>query len=122
MKEYLKIATTLTLIDAVYLSSITSLFNRQVRLIQKSPLQLKPVSTVLCYLLLTLGTYYGIVIKKLSSKEMFGLGVLVYGVYELTNHAIFKRWEWKTVIIDSLWGGILFATVAYLYKYKLKSF
>ncbi len=122
MKEYLKIAITLTLIDAVYLSSITSLFKRQVRLIQKSPLQLKLTSTVLCYLLLTLGTYYAIVFKKLSAKEMFGLGVFVYGVYELTSHAIFKNWEWKTVILDSLWGGVLFASVAYLYKYKLKSF
>jgi len=53
---------------------------------------------------------------------MFGLGIFVYGVYELTNRAIFKNWEWKTVVLDTLWGGILFTSVAYIYKYKLKSF
>lgn len=122
IKEYLKIATTLTLIDIIYLSSISSLFKQQVQKVQKSPLEMKLISTIMCYSLLTLGTYYGIVIKKLSVKEMFGLGIFVYGIYELTNHAILKNWEWKTVILDTLWGGILFASITYLYKYKLKSF
>jgi uncharacterized membrane protein len=41
--------------------------------------------------------------------DAFFLGILIYGVYESTTYAILKQWKLKTLIIDTLWGGILFA-------------
>ena len=46
------------------------------------------------------------------------LGLFVYGFYELTNLAIFNKWTYKSVIIDTLWGGILFTLTAFI-TYKL---
>ena len=46
----------------------------------------------------------------------FFLGLLIYSVFDLTTKAIFKNWEYKAVIIDSLWGGSLFAITTILTK------
>ena len=41
-------------------------------------------------------------------------------VYETTNKAILKKWTWFTVLLDGIWGGILFATTTFII-YKLFS-
>jgi len=46
--------------------------------------------------------------------DAFLLGVFVYGVYETTSLALLRKWRPTTVLIDTLWGGILFALTTYL--------
>ena len=49
----------------------------------------------------------------------FFLGVFVYGVYETTTLALLRNWNPLTSVIDTTWGGVLFALSAYLfYWYK----
>ncbi len=77
----------------------------------------------MCYMLLILGFNYFIIrdMKQDEKKPMkildaFVLGILIYGVYETTNLAILKDWTMKTVMIDTLWGGIVLAsTTAIVY-------
>tara|TARA_B100000902_G_scaffold255050_1_gene241482 strand:- start:585 stop:968 length:384 start_codon:yes stop_codon:yes gene_type:complete len=121
IKEYLLFSLILTSIDAIYLKSISNHFNKQLKLIQGSPIELKPLSTFLCYILLTSGLFYFGIIKNMTIKEVFFLGIFVYGVYETTNHAIFKKWQWDTVVMDTVWGGILFSLSVFLFK-KLNNF
>jgi|TARA_Y100000389_G_C17466110_1_gene525707 uncharacterized membrane protein len=116
IKEYLLFSLIFTLIDAVYLYSASNHFNKQLKKIQSSPLSLKPFSTLLCYIALTTGIFYFGIMKNLTVKEMFFLGIFVYGVYETTNHAIFKKWQWNTVLMDTLWGGILFSLSVFVFK------
>lgn len=35
-------------------------------------------------------------------------GILVYAIYEFTNYAGLKDWPRKLVVLDTLWGGVLF--------------
>ena len=116
VKEYLLFSLIFTLIDAVYLYSASDYFNKQLNMIQGSPITLKPLSTFLCYIALTIGIFYFGIMKKLTNAEMFFLGIFVYGVYETTNHAIFKKWQWNTVFMDTLWGGILFSLSVFVFK------
>ena len=51
--------------------------------------------------------------------DAFILGILIYGVFELTNKGIFKNWNWMMVLYDGLWGGILFSITTML-VYKLE--
>ena len=116
IKEYLLFSLIFTLIDALYLHLASTHFNKQLKMIQGSPISLKPLSTFLCYIALTTGIFYFGIMKKLTIAELFFLGIFVYGVYETTNHAIFKKWQWNTVFMDTLWGGILFSVSVFVFK------
>lgn len=44
---------------------------------------------------------------------------MVYGVYETTNYSIINKWEMTAVIMDTLWGGVLFAaTTGIVYRLR----
>jgi len=105
-------------IDSFYLNLLSHFFNKKIKKIQGSDIIVDKKSIVLCYLLLTLGFYYFIIYKKSTPLDAFLLGLLIYGVYETTNKAIFSNWDWDMVIIDSLWGGILFLIVNTVYNEK----
>lgn len=34
-------------------------------------------------------------------------GIVVYGVYDLTNLAVLEKWTVKLTIVDMAWGGVL---------------
>ncbi|MDF2234882.1 DUF2177 family protein [Albimonas sp. CAU 1670] len=40
------------------------------------------------------------------------LGLLAYATYEFVNMATLKGWSWQTVILDTIWGGVLTAASA----------
>ena len=42
------------------------------------------------------------------------LHLCIYAVYELTNYTLLEKWTLKTVIIDTLWGGVLFALTTFI--------
>ena len=41
--------------------------------------------------------------------QSFIFGACVYAVFDLTNLALFKKYEMKVALQDILWGGTLFA-------------
>ena len=107
-----------TLIDSLYLMLSKSHFENLVKQIQTSPLQIKVVPTLLCYFALVFGLYYFIIREKKSILEAGLLGLTIYSVYEMTNLAIFRKWDIKIAIVDILWGGFLFSLSTFLiYKF-----
>jgi len=40
-------------------------------------------------------------------------------IFDFTNKAIFDKWSWETVLLDGVWGGILYGLTTYL-VYKLR--
>ena len=96
----------LIMVDSVYLFLIKDLFQKQIIKIQKKPLQINYIAAFLCYVFLTLGIYY---FTNKSILQAFILGIVIYGVYETTTKALLHDWNWNIVIIDTLWGGILFS-------------
>jgi len=124
-------------LDAVFLYTISDLFSRQIMLVQGTALKVNIPSAAICYVLIVLGLYYfvlrHIIVPNASSAAAaiqnmrlrdgmiaaFFLGVFVYGVYETTTLALLRNWSPMTAVIDTTWGGTLFALSAYLfYTYK----
>jgi uncharacterized membrane protein len=89
-------------------------FENQVQLVQGSPLKLNYLGAILCYIFLIFGINYFIIKPKRSIQDAFLLGLIIYAVFETTNVALFSKWSWFTVLIDSLWGGTLFALTTYI--------
>ena len=101
-------------IDFIYLNLIKNYFYNQIKLVQGTEPKINFLGAALCYLFLIIGINYFIIKPHKSVSEAFLLGIIIYGVYETTNYALLKNWSILTVFIDTLWGGILFASTSYL--------
>ena len=104
------------LMDSIYLTLIKNYFATQVKIIQGSPMKINFIATLICYVILIFGINYFIIQPSRSVKDAFLLGLVIYGVFETTNMALFTKWAWLTVLIDTLWGGILFAVTTSIVK------
>jgi uncharacterized membrane protein len=116
MRTYVVSAILLIVIDGIYLYHIKNYFRRQIEDIQQTPLHINILSTVGVYVLLVVGLNYFILQPKKSVKDAFLLGIVIYGVYEFTNSALFTKWKLLTVLMDTLWGGCLLAITTWLMK------
>lgn len=110
------IAIAMLSIDYVYLQSIKGYFKWQIETVQGSSMKINMWGALLCYVFLVAGIYYFIIKPKRSYLDAFLLGLVIYGVFETTNYALFKDWEFSTVIIDTLWGGILFLLTTVVFR------
>lgn len=103
-------------LDFIYLSINRSAFETQVVHIQRVVMQFKVWPAVLCYALLIFALNYFILRTHRPILDAFLLGLVIYGVFDTTNLALFKKWEWKLALMDMLWGGVLMAlTTAIIY-------
>jgi uncharacterized membrane protein len=135
--DIIVLAVIILALDAVFLTLSKEFFARQVMLVQGTAMQVNIPSAAACYVLMVVGLYYfvlrHIIVPNATSaaasvqtmrledgiKAAFFLGILVYGVYETTTLAILKNWSPMTALIDTTWGGTLFALSTYIfYKYK----
>ena len=135
--DLIVIAVIVLVLDAVFLTLTKDMFARQIMLVQGTAMKVNIPSAAICYVLMVVGLYYfvlrHIIVPNATSaaasiqtmrlndgiKTAFFLGILVYGVYETTTLAILRNWSPMTALIDTTWGGTLFALSAYLfYKYK----
>lgn len=72
------------------------------------------------YVLLALGTTFFVLPKasSIGTAVLWGalLGLIIYGVYDMTNLATISNWPWKFALTDMAWGtvsGGLIAMVTY---------
>ena len=122
LKTVIISAIVIVLVDAIYLNIIGKYYMKMINNIQGKAGNIKMTSAVACYILLVLGLNYFILNPAKESKkplnqsilDAFILGLVIYGVYETTSHALFDKWDVKPLIYDSVWGGCLFAISTYI--------
>lgn len=101
-------------LDFVYLNVMKGYFNKQIQAVQGSPLEINYLGAALCYIFLIAGLNYFIIKPHKSISDAFLLGLVIYGVYETTSYALLKKWSLLSVLIDTLWGGTLFAATTWI--------
>jgi uncharacterized membrane protein len=117
MIKYLISAIIFVALDGIYLNLVKDYFSKQIKAIQGSPIQLNIIATGITYVFLIFGLNYFIISKRQSVNDAFLFGLVTYAVYEFTNYSLFKSWSFLTVLMDTLWGGVLFgSTTAITYK------
>jgi uncharacterized membrane protein len=116
MFDFLMLVSAIIFIttDFVYLNVIKDYFLNQIKQVQGSEPKVNFLGVALCYIFLVAGINYFIIKPRKSVNDAFLLGIVIYGVYETTNYALLKNWSIFTVIIDTLWGGLLFAFTTYI--------
>lgn len=120
MNQIITSAIILLVLDAVFVYLMTPIFSSQIFDVQRSPLHINPFGAILCYVFLIFALNYFILRKHNSVLDAFLLGIVIYGVYETTSFALLRKWRLKTVVIDTLWGGILFALTTYFTYFLYK--
>ena len=119
IKNILLIFIILILIDLIWLYLIKDKYTEQIVKIQNQELIVNYSSAVIVYILLAIGIYYLTLNEKdtMTKIKMSALiGLVTYGVYDFTNGAIFKNWDFKLAIMDTIWGSILCASTMYVYS------
>jgi uncharacterized membrane protein len=87
-------------------------------------MKIEIIPAIISYILLYIGiVWIAIPNARQSSGSKFMkalkngglLGLVIYGVYNATNAAIFKNYDITVGIIDTLWGVVVGTLVVYLY-------
>ena len=116
-KTFLGIFLLLLSFDALYIIVFNSYFQKLFKTVQGGrELSIKYGGFIATYLFMSSIIYYFGIVKKFTPSEMFLLGISIYGVYELTNYATLVDWTMRMVVLDTLWGGILFMTTLHVLK------
>jgi len=117
MYKLIKLSFFLIILDAIWIYLMLNKFNKQIEIVQNTPLHLDIYAAIITYIFIITLLYYFIIKENKSIKDAFLLGLCTYGIYEFTNKSIITNWSYETAIIDTLWGGILFALSTYLIKH-----
>lgn len=121
IKEIILSGILFVVIDAVYLGLVSNFFNKMIKRIQGNKINFRLEGAILCYIFLIFGLNHFIISKNKSPFEAALFGWVIYGVYDATNYAIFDKWSKQALIMDTVWGGILFYATTFL-TYKLKKY
>lgn len=109
IQTYVLTGLVVLLLDGVFLYGIKDYFNKQIKLVQGSDMEPDILAIILTYLVMISALYYFIIRERKNVMDAGLFGFSIYAVYELTTKSLLKNWKWKTVIIDSTWGAILFS-------------
>ena len=109
-------------LDIIWLSIfMKKRFNRIIKNIQKEEARYNKIYASISYIIMIVGLFIFVLpnITKenpfLDSLKYGGLfGLVIYGIFDFTNLAIFKNYELSTAIIDVIWGSLLYFCTAYL--------
>lgn len=119
-----KALVSLMVLDYLYLTSSSGIFKKIIEDVQKSKFKIKVYPTIVVYILIFFMWMKFIysVKKRYSLKENikrgFLLGFFTYGIFEFTNYAIFSKWTLQGVILDTVWGGVLYGLITFFSLYK----
>ena len=104
----------LLVIDISYLQTFGGPFIDQTALIQKSPFKMNIIGALLSYICIIILLNYFVLLRSGSLQDAFLLGILSYGIYDMTNMALFKEWDMSLAIIDIILGGALFTLTTFI--------
>ena len=127
MKTFVTIAILYLVVDLLWIYVMSPmLYMKALSKIQKSTIKFNKMYAILAYILL-LVTIFKICIplsKTYTKRKWLAftiVGVSIYGIYNLTNAAVFSDYSAKMIIIDTLWGGVVFSMIGLLHNKIIKS-
>jgi len=103
MKQLLKVAGILVLLDLFWIATGGIYARHLTEKIQGSPLRVRYLAAIPVYLFLAY-----MILETTSDTQAFLYGLCIYGVYDFTTLALFSDYDWTFAVADTLWGGTLF--------------
>lgn len=117
-------------IDFIWLNMNTQIYKKLVLSVQKQEMKVNIIGAFLSYFcVILLLVFYAIPLVRSKSKTPSiqtciiyggGMGFLAYAIFNFTNLGIFRNYDIKTALLDTIWGGVLFSISTIFYFYVLK--
>lgn len=102
----------LILVDLPWLMVTSPFVKDMIQGIQGSPIRFHYPAAAIVYVALAY-----LITRSSTPLDAFFLGSATYAVYDFTNLATIKGYSAAFALVDSLWGGILFAIVRTLLNF-----
>jgi len=112
------IAITFLILDFIWIYCLNkSTWDSQIQKIQGSPAIYRPFAAIFVYTIMIFATWYFVVDPNVKANKMnikdalipgALLGLAMYGVFDGTNHVMFKDYSTSLAIQDTMYG--MFAT------------
>jgi uncharacterized membrane protein len=112
LKQLVAAMVVLIVVDSIWLLTAGQYALQMTERIQGSPVQFGILASIVVYVALAYLVY-----QVNTPLEAGLLGAATYAVYDFTSLAILKKYEVGMAIADTVWGGVLFATVFSILKY-----
>ncbi len=125
LKLYLLVRVIFLALDLTWLGILMAGFYKAELgpLARRAGEALAPVwwAALVVYLLIPLGIVL-FVVPRVSLHHPAALalgwgciyGLILYGVYDLTNYSLLSRWPWRMTVVDIAWGGFICAVTSYV--------
>jgi uncharacterized membrane protein len=121
IQELVLIFIMLASFDAVWLYLTASHTRSVFAEIQKQALTIRIAPAILVYVIMTYAIYWFAVMKSQTAQQAAvngaGIGIAMYGVYDLTNYATLANYTLQFAITDIVWGTSLCTLTAFLTKW-----
>lgn len=115
------VATIMLLLDFGWLAANNKYHRRVFAELQGQPLQVRIIPAVLVYLLMIVAVWFFAVSPAGDWSEAAGrgalIGVIMYGLYDLTNYATLVNYPIEYAVTDMMWGTFLCAVVGGVTKW-----
>ena len=118
--DFLVGSAALLALDSVYLGISKTSWRKMVTDIQGSDLEVRILPAIGVYILMSFALHYFVIKQSRSIYDAALLGFIIYGVFDLTNAALFKKYKFLPALVDMIWGAILFGSSAFIVKKLLK--
>ena len=125
----------LIVMDLSYISVMSKSYKQMIATVQSGkPSVFRPFFGLLCYAFI-LATFIAVIVpyvnlklgkrsytsirdKIILSLQVGGLiGLVVYGVYDMTTLTLFKEYSVTLAVLDIIWGAFLHFFVTFVYVY-----
>ena len=115
---YIAMFLVFVIVEALMLTFFMApFFSKHIGHLMRSQINL--YITLLYYLLYVAGVFYfcyfsGFKFGSLQQTLISGflLGLLCYGVYDITNFLVLKDWKIQMTLVDMFWGGIVTSLIS----------
>ena len=109
VKELFTASLLVLILDLPWLMVSSPYVGDMINRIQGSSLKMSYLPAVVVYIALGY-----LLLQTTSVMEAFYVGLATYAVYDFTNLATLKNYDISFALVDSLWGGVLFAMARFI--------
>lgn len=106
----------LLILHGAYIFLARNFLGNTISNVQQKYVDLKLHPIVLVIVMMAYVLYMAMIKYEFTLTDAIILGIILHGVHEMLNAVMFTNWSLMISSINTLWGGLTFGFIAFIYK------